>query len=306
MRLRKAVYRSGFNLVELLVVLSVIGILLGLLIPAVQQTRESAARLECLHRLRNLGISLHHYQTTHGRFPPKVNTAPGTQPEQILFWMALILPQMEQAPLWRQTEIACRVEPDPSSNPPHIGYATAIPSYICPNDSRLSSPLTTPKGDVAAFTSYIGSAGSAGLRNGIMVPRPGVFGQEIGPRITDITDGTSQTLMVGERPPPDSLVAGRWYTFSARKEGLFSGPDGWLSLPTPRFPGDVECSGASDMFGPGRTDNPCDRLHFWSLHPGGANFLFVDGSARFLAHSASSLLPDLMSRSGNEAVSLPD
>ncbi len=305
MRLRKAATRDGFNLVELLVVMSIIGILIGLLLPAVQKTREAASRLDCVHRLRDMGIALHHYHTTHGRFPPKANTAPGAQPERILLWMALILPEIEQGPLWRQTEIACRIEADPRKNPPHVGYATAIPSFVCPNDGRLSSPLTTPKGDVAAFTSYIGNGGSAGLRGGVLFPLYGVFGQEIGPRITDITDGTSQTLMVGERPPPDTLVAGRWYTFSGR-EGLFSGPDGWLSLPIPRTADDIECGGASELYGPGRTDNPCDRLHFWSLHPGGANFLFADGSARFLAHSARPIMPSLMSRSGNEVVTLPD
>ncbi len=127
-----------------------------------------------------------------------------------------------------------------------------------------------------------------------------------GVRITDVTDGTSQSLYLGERPPPGRLFSGNWYTLDL--------PD--LTLPyatglvysgTLFVRSDVgfgPCKGPF-RFGPGRVENPCDSRHFWSLHTGGANFAFVDGSVRFLPYSADSIMPALATRAGGEAVSLP-
>jgi prepilin-type processing-associated H-X9-DG protein len=215
--------------------------------------------------------------------------------------MALILPQMDEGPLWAQSQEACQEDSLPFHNPPHIGYVTVLPAYVCPTDARLLLPLTTPSGDQAAFTSYIGISGSAAGPRLI----PGVLGQAVGVRLTEITDGLTQTLMVGERPPPDSLQAGRWYS------GLYGfennpGPDEAIAIPAPRWVQDWECAPASSNFGPGRTDNPCDRYHLWSLHPGGANFLFADGAARFLPYSAAPIMPALATRSGGEPVELPN
>src|SRR5262249_31936731 len=133
--------------------------------------------------------------------------------------------------------------------------------------------------------------------------KPGVFGPAPGNRLADISDGTSNTLMVGERPPPDSLQAGRWYTFQF-VPAFAPGPDGFMPIPAPRWAFDLECAPAGSRFGPGRTDNPCDRLHFWSLHPAGANFLFADGSTRFLSYSAEPIMVALATRAGGEVVDL--
>jgi prepilin-type processing-associated H-X9-DG protein len=295
--------RSAFSLVELLVVIGLIGVLLGLLIPAVQRVRGSADRVQCQNNLRQIGLALSHHHAVHGRLPLSQeggNPLRG-EPEALLTWMVFILPGMDQGPLYAASVEACRQDRMPHQNPPHVGYATVIRSYVCPTDGRLLKPRETPKSGRAAFTDYVGVAGVVRLRSLQLGALPG----NLGPRLTDITDGTSQTLMVGERPPPDSLQAGRWYTSTYILEWV-GGPDASLLVNQYKWVSDWECAMAGTAYGPGRTDNPCDRLHFWSLHGGGANFLFADGGVRFLGYSAAPILGDLASRSGGETVSLPD
>ena len=223
-------------------------------------------------------------------------------PNQLLSWRALILPQIEQTSLWESSVQACQIDVFPFHNPPHIGYATVIPVYICSTDSRLRSALRNPFGDEAAFTSYIGVAGYVDV---LSTYKPGVLGVPLsaGPRFTDITDGTSQTLMVAERPPPNSLQAGRWYGLIPNTLQIpSSGPDEAMPANTPLTITDTECRFAGTQFGPGRLDNPCDRYHFWSLHIGGANFLFADGSVRFLPYTSRDIIPALATRAGGEVV----
>ncbi len=110
--------------------------------------------------------------------------------------------------------------------------------------------------------------------------------------------------MVGERPPPDSLQAGWWYPY-IWVYGPAGGPDNFIFFgiaPIDTF----EACDYSIAFGPGRTDNPCDRNHLWSLHPGGANFLFADGSAKYLSYAIGNPTAyALLSRDSGEVVDLP-
>jgi len=290
--------RWGFSLVELLVTIGVIGVLVGLTLPAVQQARESAARTSCLNNLKQIGLGLHAYHSSHGRFP-------GSNTQIRLGWMVLILPQMGEESLYQRSVAACRIDPDPLHNPPHIGLATVVPTYVCPDDGRLWTPLTDSLQVTAAFTSYIGIWGSfaPGATQGL----PGVLGGQAGCRMSQIRDGTSQTLMAGERPPPDSLQAGWWYPVYYGYILGFRGPNNVLRLGDTAFPYSPNdgCVISKGTFGPGTTSNPCDRWHLWSLHSGGANFLFADGSARFLSYSAEPLMIALGSRDGGELVELP-
>src|SRR4029079_795773 len=107
--------------------------------------------------------------------------------------------------------------------------------------------------------------------------------------------------------PPESLQAGWWYPgFEFIATGLV-GPNNWLRFGNYVYTrSDEEGENWRHNFGPGRLDNPCDRYHFWSLHPGGGNWLFADGSVRYLAYSAHQIMPALAPRAGGEVVTVPD
>ena len=302
--------RRGFSLVELLAVLGVIGVLVGLALPAVQAARDTASRAACQNRLRQVGLGLHNYHATRGRFPSSsfgVNPAavgPAT-PDEVLSWMVNTLPHLEQQALYDQAYTACRAERLAYLDPPHAGNATPVAAFTCPVDQRLTRPLTTPTGRSVALASYIGVAGSGlapNVARGQRAPGGG-FDWDQAVRLTDITDGTSNTIHVAERPPPDTAQAGDWYQCSWGRED-FAGPTGTMHLYQPVFVIGDPCP--SSLYGPGRTDNVCDRYHFWSLHRGGANFLFCDGSVRFLPYTTTrQVLSALCTRAWNESVELP-
>jgi prepilin-type processing-associated H-X9-DG protein len=127
-----------------------------------------------------------------------------------------------------------------------------------------------------------------------------------GSRFAAVSDGLSQTIMVGERPPPDSLQAGWWYPGLVGYGTDFRGPNNVITLGGVLLFGGDPCTKIRGTLGPGRLDNPCDRFHLWSLHTGGANFLFADGSARFLSYSAEPIVIALATRAGGETVAIPD
>jgi len=288
--------RSGFGLVESLVVIAILGILAGLILSAVQYARHSAARAACLNNLRQIGLALHNYHDQHGHFPATVNssTMPDLDQLRFLTWRVFILAQIEQDSLWTVSIEACQLDPRAWRNPPHVGNNKVIKLFVCPNDPRLFSPHTVASnwdeynGRSITYCDYLGVRGT---------PRDvGVMGNYPPTRFADITDGTANTLMCGERPPPDTYESGAWYVkFWSLDEALFF--DDLL------IPGE-ECGGPYS-FGPGRTSNRCDQFHFWSLHPGGANFVLADGSARFFTYSASPIMSALATRAGGEIVSLP-
>jgi prepilin-type processing-associated H-X9-DG protein len=296
--------RRGVTVVEVLVVIGILGVLVGLLLPAVQQARGSADRAACADRLRQAAVALHNFHAAHGRFPPVLRPTIPDQPtagdpNELVSWAALILPHIDQEALWRQTAVACALTAETYKNPPHVGYSTVLTIYQCPADGRLSQPVQGKIGSPAALGSWVGVAGSG--------RKPGVLPGGEGVRLTAVTDGATQTIMVGERPPPDTRESGRWYSSIYRYEP-FRGPGSEMHVPEPPSPTlDERCAVARvPVFGPGRPDNPCDMYHFWSLHAGGANFAFADGSVRFLPYSARDIMPALATRSGGETVVLPD
>lgn len=165
---------------------------------------------------------------------------------------------------------------------------------------RIRQALPVGAGHTSVtFTSYLGVEGTN------QTTSDGVLFLDSRVSLLDIRDGTSNTLMVGERPPSADLGLGWWYAgWGQELDGsaeMILGVQEIINLS--RFPG---CSPDSTEYRKGQFNNLCDALHFWSPHLGGANFLFADGSVHFLPYSAAPLMPALATRNGGEAVTIPD
>jgi prepilin-type processing-associated H-X9-DG protein len=312
--------RTAFTLVETLLLISILGLLISLIIPAIQRVRSAADLVRCKNNLRQIGVGMHHCQASIGQIVPSnasfvpvpnstLCTVPQT-PEGLLSWMALSLPYVEQDELYAASAKACSANPDPFVAPPHIGLTTVVPVYTCPTDGRLQFPLTDVGGLTAAYTSYIGIA-DVMVGKGNLIG-PGLYRSSAGvfsiakPSLSLIRDGASNTVAVGERPPPDPPLAGWWYprlNFETRK---CHGPNILISLGGVKMVNCDNCVPSSHCLGPGRLDNPCDRYHLWSLHPGGANFLFADASVRLLRYDADPIVPSLITVNGGEVVDLSE
>jgi prepilin-type processing-associated H-X9-DG protein len=213
-------------------------------------------------------------------------------------WMTRLLPYLEQEALWQQALHAFTREKF-FVKPPHLPIlGRPMPAFSCPSDSRT---LRSSDSDalVVAFTSYLGVAGRDSARY------DGLFYLDSRLGFADVPDGLSNTLAVGERPPSGDQRLGWWYAgWGQSKDGSAD-----LLLGVRERNVAVEyrsCSPGPYHFVRGRVENNCDAFHFWSLHYGGANFLFADGSARFLAYTADPLLPGLATRAGGELVPQPD
>lgn len=293
--------RNAFALIELIVVAAIIVLLIALIVPAILRVRGSADGIGCQNNMRQIAIALQHYHNDYGHLPPSVSARRVRgDPNELLSWRALILPYIERDDLWQKALQDCIVERI-SYKPPHTGYHTVVKLYYCPTDSsRLSVPQVFEDKETA-FSSYLGVRGTYAL-NG-MFPDNGSMGVAFG----SATDGLSNTLLVGERPPPDAFNAGQWYSeFAYGKNPFISGPDSSLFMMEGASYRDVECQGIYS-FSRGETSNPCDRYHFWSLHSQGANFVFADCSTRFIKYSVDfKVMMALASRNGGEPVSLDE
>ncbi len=272
--------RGAFTLIELLVVIAIIAILIALLVPAVQKVRESAARTECNNKLKQLGIGCQNYHGSFKRFPSARGTP--TVFTSNMGWMHKILPFIEQEAIYNQGQTT----PGSTRN-------TFIQMYLCPVNPRNLGPSS-----VRGFTSYLGVAGSD-FYNGVFQC------DSVGVKLTDIFDGSSNTLMVGERPPNPDLVWGE-HTYSdydtilaAKNTVLLGAPyDGSMNAAP------YSCSTKVPFyFALGDVNDNCDMYRFWSHHPGGAHWLFADGSSRFMSYAAGvPIIPQMATRNGNETV----
>jgi prepilin-type processing-associated H-X9-DG protein len=262
--------------------------------------------MQCQNNLKQLGLALHMAHDAGGGMPPGLSTAPG-DPYPKLSWMGRLLPYLDQGPLWDQTAADFRRVPNPfHRDPPHAARDVVFPLVGCPSDWRvrtawdLALPGEPPRR--VALTSYLGCLGTDRRRqDGLLYLNSRV-------RLEHVTDGTSSTLLVGERPPSPELIYGWWYAGEGvGNTGVFDVVLGVREFnarnPYPQY---AHCGRGPFPFRPGRTDDFCSVFQFWSLHPGGANFLFADGSVRFLPYSADPVLPALATRAGGETVTVPD
>lgn len=277
-KIRKS--QRGFTLIELLVVIAIIAILIALLLPAVQQAREAARRTNCKNNLKQIGLALHNYHETHNIFPSgwigvESGVGPNVEFGSGWGWGTMILPYIDQGPLSSQINFNLDIN-DPGQTAGLID--TIIPTYRCPSDPADNTFELEEEGSpgtvlaTLATANYIGSFGSDELDDCESVPvgtncqSSGLFYQNSNTRFRDITDGTSQTLFVGERKT--DAQAG-WYT-----TWVGAVPEGEETF--------ARTLGATDHV---PNDPGAHFDDFSSHHVGGAQFVFGDGRVRFVSEN---------------------
>jgi len=293
----------GFTLIELLVVIAIIAILIGLLVPAVQKVREAAARMKCSNNMRQIGIGLHNYHGTYGHFMPARGDlqAPNQITQFSVYggWMCMLLPYVEQDNLYR----ALTHYPTFNIGNFFANYTSPVKTYICPSAGPTIENKNPGGAGNGAFTCYLGVTGNDNNLNAqFFGPSNGIFDvSNTGIAFKDIGDGTTTTLMVGERPPAADYYWGWWA--ASDYDCLLSvndyvGPNlyGGCVVPgrfgSPRLPiNNNNCGG--------------DSNHFWSYHTGGSNWLMGDASVKFIAYGArAQTILDMGSRNGGETVDM--
>lgn len=289
----------GFTLIELLVVIAIIGVLVGLLLAAVQRVREAASRIQCQNNLKQVGLALHNYHAVADAFPPGGMTTPAGG-YGFSFWIHL-LPMMEQDNLDKALDKSSPVTGWVSAGPGWAGnlhnrtalYKKPLPILYCPSSSLPMFVLTDPEHDAWVFsTTYAGVAGATSHPTATTISSHGIASQGgvliVGRRVRlrEVADGTSNTLAVVEQS--DSCRDASGASFDCRSDcyhGFSMGPrnDGWgrhFNLTTVRHRLNEKSGTAAGVGGNCGANSPVQ-----SVHPGGANVLLCDGSARYLAES---------------------
>jgi prepilin-type N-terminal cleavage/methylation domain-containing protein len=300
--------RGGFTLIELLVVIAIIAILIGLLLPAVQKVREAAARIQCTNNLKQQGLALHAYHDANQALPNGNSPYTSAYPyEGSWSWMAQILPYVEQDNAYRQAKAFA----SSGGSNWYAWYNPVCPlkqkMFTCPADSRGQQVYVGAPSGIAdqALTTYLGNAGTTSSSfNGVLYQNSKV-------RLTDISDGTTNTLLVGERPPNSNLEFGWWlaaYGYDGRGNGDCVMTSNDLAIAN-YFIANYGCTSgavAAQKIGmqPGNANVGCDAAHYWSYHPGGCLFLMGDGSARLVSYSNNNIIAALSTRAGGEVASI--
>jgi prepilin-type N-terminal cleavage/methylation domain-containing protein/prepilin-type processing-associated H-X9-DG protein len=304
---------NGFTLVEVLVVIAIIGLLIGLLLPAVQSAREAARRIRCLNNLKQMGLALHNYHASANTFPagvvsrledPNWRLPPGNctaAPKDLgpgWSFFARLLPYLEQGNYDSQIDYTSQIS---SPSNAHI-RSQVVQTYRCPSDP---GPRVTPVYDCGdppsdtnqptvllsdvASTSYVGSLGGASVEGdpiGCYEHQPfnGVFHRNVNIGVREITDGTSSTVGIGERH--SGFVASSWAGIVTGQEVVFNAP----LRPRPFNPLLPQCQywrpAIVAVLAHSRQSSFNDPTgstgQFFSPHAGGCQFLFMDGSTKYL------------------------
>ncbi|RUL82804.1 DUF1559 domain-containing protein [Tautonia sociabilis] len=291
--------RRGFTLIELLVVIAIIGVLIALLLPAVQAAREAARRAQCTNNLKQIGLGMHNYESTFSCFPPGYMTRPGgggvhgvPDPDTLdagpgWAYGTALLASMEQGPLYQalNVDLPCWLPENTT------GAATSLATFLCPSvsdDSRTFSVLDQPGDELARFSRshYVLNAGNEeSWRFQVEDHRriaDGPFFRNSSTTIASVRDGLSNTLFMGEHTP---ILSDKTWV------GVVPGA---AVCPTPQFAFST-CDYAATLVlthsGPSAVEGDiihppnarsCHVCQMYSEHPGGANVLLGDGSVRFV------------------------
>lgn len=296
--------RLGFTLIELLVVIAIIAILIALLLPAVQQAREAARRTQCKNNLKQIGLALHNYHDVYRTFPPGYIARGVSQTAMAAMesgpgfaWSLMILPQFDQAPLYESLDLHANAVDSANLA---VVQSAALPMFRCPSDTGPEQFEVTANGTAIQLpaSNYPGVLGYGNLS---VSPgsASGVFFRNSSVRIRDITDGTTNTFLVGERRSEHDFIDAltpvasnsTWYAaipgatrpagmmmpaMQEAQTSLILGHVGQDALTTP-------------MVMPAMQHTPNSTNHianFSSRHTGGAQFLLCDGSVHFLSENA--------------------
>ncbi|GAC1465968.1 MAG: DUF1559 domain-containing protein [Isosphaeraceae bacterium] len=304
--------RDGFTLIELLVVIAIIAVLIALLLPAVQAAREAARRIQCVNHLKQMGLALHNYESAIGSFPsgeistllnrnwkmPKknCNAAP---PERGPGWglFALLSPNLEQQTLFNAVNFDLAI-PAPANS---TVRGTKLSTYTCPSDLNPStiamfscgSPASTGNTPVPLLSdlapcSYVACLGGGNQHNPDPLcacyewqPFNGMFHRNSGVRVADVTDGTSNTIGIGERD--NRFVLGSWVGVLPGASVIYN-PERGLGCRNFRPPITSVVVHSRQYTVNAKDASPAA---FHTSHPEGGNFLFMDGSVRFLKETVS-------------------
>lgn len=267
---------QGFTLIELLVVIAVISVLIALLLPAVQRSREAARQTSCRNHLRQFGVALHNFHDTHGKFPD------GNATPRWWTFQSKILRQLEagnvQALLDFRSPRHCFGMLGHSPDDPG---ANRIDVFLCPSDPHAGELTDQGTFGMHMPTDYLGVSGQS------RTAHDGTFFQESHVRVADVLDGTSQTIAVGERGIPEDLAFG-WPLCAYGTHG--DGNEDNLLHTGNGLSHGTDVSGAHNG-------------HFWSWHDSGAHFLFADGHVRLLSYGIDvGIFKAVSTRDGAEVV----
>ncbi|MBD3672959.1 MAG: DUF1559 domain-containing protein [Planctomycetaceae bacterium] len=298
----------GFTLIELLVVIAIIAVLVALLLPAVQQAREAARRSSCKNNLKQIGLALHNYHDTHGSFPSGwigVDTQMSPNRADVegisgASWQLMILPFMDQSPLYNQLDFSSFISQEPGPNANAILYTTTITGFRCPSDTgperwnigEEGSPSTIVQADLPT-ANYPGVFGTTELHDcedvgyGNNCWGNGVFSHNSAIAMRDLTDGTSNTFLVGERASRFDVPAGEPAHLSTWVGVIPEGEEAFARI-----------LGGTDH----PPNDPSGHLEdFSSYHEGGAQFVFGDGRVRFISENIDEgVYRGLATRQGGE------
>ncbi len=312
--------RRAFTLIELLVVIAIIAVLIALLLPAVQAAREAARRAQCANNLKQIGLALHNYHGAIGSFPPGLVSRPdpitGDNSGPGWAWASMILPAMEQGPIYNAINFSLPVE-EPANSTARLSRigsfacpsdASFVPQFTVVDDSTTSSALGTPICDVAS-SNYVGCVGKGdpsslypysptdnppGRDNG-----DGLFFRNRSVGIAEVTDGTSLTIAVGEKS--QNLARATWTGAVSHAAVPITELQAENGL-SPESGDALVIAHTGELDGP--NSRPAHADQFWSRHPGGAQFVFADGSVRFLKEKRPlALFQALGTRAGGEVLS---